>query len=283
MTAGAAAAEVSLGGLARFGVMYNEGAAPESRLEHRFRLNIDAEATSDGGLTLGVRQRLQADDGSDGVNGTGGVATFNSPRFYAKTGSLEVGVGNTFGAVDSTPGLYVGSVGINGLGWANVVTNFGSDTYTSAGAGRNGVEVIYSAGSIGAHLSYSDLGGLQRTEAHLSFATGDWTFAVAGSNSDAPGDAEFVVTAGGKVGSFSVGLAAAQSVAGDNSITLGGDFSVGSATTVTAYVASDEAQVDKEAYGVGFVYDMGGGTSLRGGVAATHGTNRADLGVQFSF
>ena len=69
-TAGVAAADVTFGGYGRFGVMYSSAAGPngiaqtfgddgtgDSSLDitSRFRLQIDATAESDAGVTFGAR------------------------------------------------------------------------------------------------------------------------------------------------------------------------------------------------------------------------------------
>ncbi len=278
-----------MSGLARFGILYTENAVPETRLESRFRLNIDASAEADGGLTFGARVRLQADDAGTAA----GVLGTNAPRFTMSAGGLTVGAGNILGAINSMPGLYGGTVGLSGLGFSNVVTNFGSDTYSSTGIGRNGVEVIYSMGDLGVHLSHSDsisnIGSppvatsITRTALSVSYAVSSWTLALGYQDSDLVTDAEWVATVGGAIGAANVGFAFAQAYNGNNSMTLSGSFAVGAATTVTAYFAKDEGQVDDTAYGIGVVHNLGGGASVRGGFASTHGTNRADLGVQFNF
>jgi len=303
-TAGVAAADVSFGGYGRFGVMYVEGAAQETTLESRFRMNIDASTESDAGVKFGARVRMQADDASatDFTGATkayGGNAGLNGARFYVSAGGLEVAAGNIYGALDSMPGLYAGSLGISGLGWANIVTNFNSATYDSTGAGTNGVEVIYSAGAFGAHLSYTEADGfdfaadptdplwtetfVERTELAVSYSMNGWTVAAGFQDSDAATYAEWVLTAGGKVGNVGLTLAVAQDNNSNTSATLTGEFAVGAATTVTAYVAMDEAQVDEEAYGIGVSHSLGGGASIIGGVVEMHGQTRADLGVKFNF
>ncbi|CUH64574.1 Porin [Thalassovita gelatinovora] len=277
-TAGVAAADVSFGGYGRFGILYIDGATPETRLESRFRMNIDATTESDGGVTFGARVRMQADDAGTAA----GVAGLNAPRFYVTTGGLTVAAGNILGALDSMPGIYAGSLGLSGLGYSNVVTNFNSVTYDSTGNGNNGAEIIYSAGAFGAHLSYGD-STIDRTELAVSYSMNGWTVAAGFQDSDAATYAEWVLTAGGKVGNVGLGLAVAQDNNSNTSATLSASFAVGAATTISAYAAMDEAQVDESAYGIGVSHSLGGGVSIVGGVVDTHGTTRADLGVKFNF
>jgi hypothetical protein len=89
-----------------------------------------------------------------------------------------------------------------------------------------------------------------------------------------------LVTAGGKVGDFGVGIGYAD-VGGETKMTLNGSATFG-ATTVSAYIASEES-ADENPMGLGIKHDLGG-ASLVGGVARTvDATTRADIGVSFSF
>ena len=245
-------------------------------IDQRFNIDVNGSMESEGGLTFGAKVRMRAEEAGD--NGT--VMTMNGARYFVSAGGMELAVGNIYGAIDSMSGLYAGSVGLTGLGWGNVVSNFGSQTYSSRGAGVNGVELIYSVGDLSLHLStVKDA----NTEVAVGYAMNGVNVAVAFSNSDADADAEWVATIGTKLGGVGVGLAAAQSVAGNTSMTLSGSFAAGAATSVNVYLANDEGQAEETAYGIGVVHQLGGGASVRGGFANTHGINRADLGVQFNF
>ena len=253
-----------------------DAVANATTIDQRFNVDINGSAASDNGLSFGAKVRIRSDESGD--NGT--AAAMNGPRFFVSASGMELAVGNIYGAIDSMPGLYSGTVGLTGLGFSNVASNFGSQTYASSGAGVNGVELMYSAGDLGLHVSTVKNAA---TEVAVSYAMGDMKVALGYSNTAVATNAEWVVSAGTKVGTIGVNLVAAQTVAGNNSMTLSGSFAAGAATTVNVYVASDEGQTDKNAYGLGVVHNLGGGTSVRGGVANTHGTNRADLGVQFNF
>ena len=92
-TAGVAAADVTFGGLGRFGVLYTEGAADEWSLESRFRLIVTGTAESDNGLSFGAQIRYQANEhrqsittGTTTTNQSNG-AGFNTPRFWVTSGS----------------------------------------------------------------------------------------------------------------------------------------------------------------------------------------------------
>ena len=87
----------------------------------------------------------------------------------------------------------------------------------------------------------------------------------------------------GSFGPVAVTLASADNGTAGDHITLAGRFDVGAATNVEVYVA-DADNFANTSYGVDFNHDLGGGTSLRGGIASLSSDNiRADLGVRFNF
>ena len=89
-TAGVAVADVKVSGYARFGALYNDGVAAgadEINTASRLRLQFDATTETDGGLTLGVRQRFQTEENAGGATG-------NGARFFATTGGLTIAMGN---------------------------------------------------------------------------------------------------------------------------------------------------------------------------------------------
>ena len=250
--------------------------ASDTLITSRFRMNIDASTETDSGVTFGVRVRVQQDDGNTNA--------FNAARFYAKSGGLELGVGNIYGVIDNMAGLYSGSVGLTGLGWGNVVSNFGSLAYSSTGAGSAGTkeaaEVIYSMGDYGFAVATDGTD----TEYGVSATMSGWTVAVSASDTDTAANAEWVATLGGKIGGVALGLATAEAVNGNSSTTVSAAFDVAAATSVTVYYNDDEANtVEDKSYGLGFVHGLGGGTSLRGGVVSVNDRTFADFGVLFNF
>jgi outer membrane protein OmpU len=283
-TAGMAVADVKLSGLGRFGVLYIENAAQETRLEQRFRLTIDGSTEADGGIKFGARIRMQADDTATDST----VARLNAPRFTVSAGGLTLGVGNIFGALDATSGAYAGGqFGLSGLNWANVVTNFGSDTYSSAGLGRNGVELIYTMGDFTAHISNSTK-GFDRTELVLAYTFSGITVTGGYLDSDRANDTDWLLSAAGTFAGFGVALAVAEDNEGDMSAALAGSYKIGAATKVGAFIAYDEnfsnvVGRDDTAFGFEVEHSLGGGATIVGGYSTDHGLARADLGVTFNF
>lgn len=281
-TASVAAADVKLGGYGRFGIIYVEDAARETSIESRFRLNIDGTTTADNGVTFGARVRMQADDIT--ATGDAGAAGLNGARFYATSGGLTVAAGNIYGAIDSMPNLYHGSVGLSGLGYADVITNFGADDYQSTGNGVNGVEVIYEADMFTIHASYSDPSArAERLAVAGSASFMGYTIALGYQDSDTDNDVEFIGIVGGEVGPVSLSAGYAQDQGGEASYVVSAAAEVAMGIEVKAYYTRDENQADEDAYGIGASYGLGGGASIRGGVADRHGNMAADLGVFFSF
>ena len=289
-TAGVAAADVSFGGLGRFGVVYTEGATDEWSLESRFRLIVTATAESDNGLSFGAQIRYQANEHSHTYNSTGG---FNTPRFWVTSNGFTVSVGQVLGAIENMPNMYTGTIGLTGLGFANAVYNFAADGYTSGGAGSQGVDVLWSGGAWGVHLSHSWQGeqgnagnGItaDRTALMVSYAFGNWT--IAGAYQDGQSsDTEWVLTTGANFGNWDVSFNVADN-GGDLKYGVGFNYQATATTFIRGYLNHDEGLAGgsgDENYGVGFQHRMGGGTFLEGGIADTGGTARADLGLRFSF
>ena len=310
-TAGVAAADVTFGGYGRFGVIYVEGATNETTITSRFRLQIDATAESDNGITFGARARIQQDNDGDsnGANlgedaaSVGGTfrndrieTGINGIRYFARSGGLEVGVGNIYGAIDSMPGMYPVELGLTGLSYDYIINGAGaySATYDSDGngaAGRNGVEVLYAMGDLKAHLSYSELDLVannndlegERIEGYLAYTFSGWTVALGLQDSDNAGDTELALTVGGNVGVADLTFGYADNGTNGDAFAITAAFDIGAATRLTAVVLDQESYTDT-VYGVGVTHDLGGGTSLRGGIQNNaSGNTVADLGVRFNF
>jgi len=256
-------------------------------VHNRFTLNIDGKTTIDSGAELFARVRVRGGS-SAGEGGTTSASGVSAPRVGMSTGGLTLAVGNINGALESTPGLYSGAVGLTGLGWGNLPVNGSAagswfwDSFSSAGGGANGVEVIYSAGDMGVHVSHSEVS--DQTSAHISYAFGDWTAALAVLD-DGDGEEATLVTLGGSLGSANVGLKYADVDDGADSsdaTTVWASFDVASGTTVTGYFTSIDNGATDDSFGLGFTHSLGGAT-LAGGVASIDDTTRADLGVRFGF
>ncbi|MEP4195038.1 MAG: porin [Aliishimia sp.] len=282
-TAGMAAAEINFGGSARFGLVYNDATGAEELVVHnRLTINIDGTAETDSGLEFFGRVRIRSDNRGVAPTASG----VSAARVGVRTGGFTLATGNINGAWESTPGLYDGSVGLTGLSWGNVLGNnsaagaFSWDSFSSAGAGSNGIEVIYSAGDLGLHVSHSDSN--DRTAAHISYSFGDWTVALAAQESETAGEDFVGLTVGGSIGAADLGLAIGD-IDGDDAVRINGSFEVASGTTITAYATALDGAGINDAFGIGFTHSLGGATLAGGWSNTTADTNVADFGVRFNF
>ena len=269
-----AAVEKTLAGIV--GTAAVEAIASDTLITSRMHLVINASTESDSGVTFGATVKVQQDNGNTNA--------FNAARFYAKTGGLELAVGNIYGVIDNMAGLYAGTVGLTGLGFSNVVSNFKDMGGSSTGAGsagtREAAEIMYSMGDYGFAVSTDGTD----TEYGVSATVSGWTVALSASDTDTAVNAEWVATVGGSIGGVTVGLATAEAVNGNSSSTVSAKFDVAAATSVTVFYNDDEANtVDDKSYGLGFSHGMGGGTSLVGGIASVNDQTIADFGVLFNF
>lgn len=285
----------------------------ETTLTSRLRLQIDMSTETDGGVTFGARYRVQAEN----RDGTPGVGGFNGARFYVTSGGFTLGVGNIIGAFEGAAGLYLNTtsagIGIDGSGFGNLAANmagvnFNWDAYSSAGAGVNGVEVMYRAGNFSAHISHSSgtsrsgnvtTRGENNTAINVSYTFGDWTIAAAHNSEDraAAGlgrdrDLTFVSVQGdlgvAKIAaSYAKGHDYLAAGVDSNKFVLAGYFDVGAATTIAAYVSSEDSPgraTDGTGYGIDVTHDLGGGVSLVAGLnEASNDVTTFQAGAHFRF
>lgn len=317
-TAGVAAADINFGGYGRFGVRYDESrAAPVSStvIVSRFRMNIDGDATTDGGVRFSARVRLQADD--DRANGEANAGGLNGARFSVEYEGLRVDVGNAAGAIDNLPNYYGNEPGLTNFVGQYSGADYSFAGYSSGGAGNNAVYARYAVGDFAVAASYDDqvaggagtsssaYNGEDRYDIHVAYSFGNITAALAYGATDASVNTVkqdmTVLSLGGSWGAFSGTLfvgdetvdsgltagGAADLTLSDTFYGLSGAFDVSSATTITASYGDGSGTGDTQAYGLGVIHDLGGGVSLRGGVGSTKtggvSNTIADFGAQFSF
>lgn len=303
-TAGMAAADVTLSGSGRLGIVYNganTAAAPgagssKTKVERRMTINIDGSGSTDGGLEFGGRIRLRSDEG----DAAGGVSSSN---VFVGNDTWRITVGNTDGALLNRVGYYQGSVGLTGLHWANLSFNIGSNrfylnSFSSRGNSGDVVRLDFNVGGFGVSLSTDSSGDFASNGSEdaiaVSYNFGDWTVA-AGHAKDANGaglDATSLSVVG-SIGDFGVGLGYTDLKTVGAKVTVSGSYSFGD-TTITGFVANTDEDVAGSAgipavggsdteYGLGFTYSLGGAT-LAGGISRNFSEDTmADLGIRFGF
>jgi outer membrane protein OmpU len=292
LTAGVAAADVKFNGYARYGIKYTESTlnnpvVDETDITSRYRLSIDIETETDGGISLQARVRLQASDG--------GVATLNGARFSASASGLRVDIGNIAGAIDNLPNYYGYEIGLTDFIGQYNGNDFGFDNYSSTGAGQNGIYARYAFGAFAVAASFSDDGvNDEELGIHVAYTGANYGVALGyasgtiGNVAVGLDDDMIVLTGNYDFGTVDVTGFYADSDGDDTSYGLSANIEVGAATSIqVAYGDGDSADVlgenTDQAYGIGFKQNLGGGAFLRGGVGVRDDATIADLGVRFDF
>ena len=274
LSAGVAAADVSVSGDGRMGVRQLAETGADLLFSSRIRIAFSASGETDGGLSFGGG--IRADNASGGASGTAG-SVFIEGAFGKLT------MGDVDGAAQQATG-HVSGVGYTGLGDLNESTFLGGgedptalyeystgdlSVYVSAGQQEQsdelGLGVAYSFGNIGVGLGYETEDGaapfdnIDHTVVTVSAGFGDATVKVL------------------------FGSASGDSVDGDQSA-VSIDYVAG-ATTITAFYADDEELGGAEAMGLGVAYDLGGGAALKAGYASNETISESgyEIGITMSF
>ncbi|CUH42504.1 porin [Ruegeria atlantica] len=274
-------------------------------LVSRFRLNIDGTAETDGGVEFSARVRLQADE--DSGNGEANEAGLNGARFSVIYGGLRVDAGNVAGSFDNLANYYGNEPGLESFIGQYSGVDYSFLGYSSTGSGANAVFFQYAVGDFAFGASYDQatvaLDGVpqdaDRWDISATYNFNNITAALAygqtkaNVNSSSEKQSLTVLTLGGEWGNFSgtVFVADDDVVNADENGTAYGlslAYTFGAATTITFAYGDGSADDDTRNLGIGAIYDLGGGASLRGGVGEAKtgdqdGSIRADFGAQFNF
>ena len=279
-TTGFAAAEVTLSGDARMGIISNFDNAltttiNESDLQFtsRARVKFTLSGSTDGGLEFGASFRAQ--DAAAASSGTAG-SVFISGAF----GKLSMG--DVDDAANSAIGQ-VSGVGLTGLGDLNEVSYI---------AGGNDPTALYeyATGDLTIYASVTNPtipASVVAYSVAAKYALGDYTVALGYEDNDA-GTTHIIA---GATATF--GAATVKAIYGSSNGVVNGDqyaLSVdykADALTVTAFYSNKNLPTVsvQEAYGLGASYDLGGGASVVGGYSHNETTNADafDVGVAMSF
>jgi len=307
-----AAAEVSLSGTARMGIISNfsdnvvaNGDESDVVFSSRVRVIFTLSGETDSGLSFGAS--IRADNAAAGASGDAGEV-FISGAF----GKLSMG--DVDGAAQMATG-HVAGVGYTGL------SDLNESTFLGAGTGATDPTALYeySAGdftfylsaanpqfengtattratdltaiAIGAKYTFGDYSvglGYEKLDGFRAAAVGINAFPQV-DNTDLD---HIVLKLSANVAGFNV-----QGLVGQADGTLSGGvlnnakqyaMSVGytvDAISATAFYTDDSALGGTTAYGLGASYDLGGGAALVGGIVENVDTKESafDLGVTMSF
>ncbi|MGL4309587.1 MAG: porin [Paracoccaceae bacterium] len=269
LTAGVAAAEVSVSAKTRMGVVYDgEDAAYSSRV----RVIFSGEGETDGGLTFGFEVR-------NDQSGVGNTANGDS-TVWLKGAFGKLVMGDTGNAADILVGQ-VSGVGYTGLGDYNEIGWLGKDV--------TGAYYEYAAGNLTFGLGLGQTIDTNLNAADddfasvaVKYAAGDYSVAL--GYEDNATDDELSLSGSAAFDPVTVKAKIVdRDSAADMAIALSVDYAVNSATTVTAFATQNQDFADNDTFGIGASYDLGGGASLLGGIVDNGTDTIADLGVQLNF
>lgn len=318
MSAGFAAADMSVSGNGRMGIVSSDG---NSTFSSRVRLAFKGSGTTDAGLEFGGSAR--ADNASGAAAGTSGSVFISGAFGKISMGDVDSGDNAAVGQLSSVGFAGVGSG--NSIGYAADGGLLASDSEDLAGTDGAKVLYTYSAGALAVsassgQLSNSDAGIHQAYGLGVSYTAGAVTLAAGyGSNSIEVTDGPIE----GATGTITDVTAAVTYAMGDTTfkaiyqnklanvtfededVDLGSAVSMGvsvdheiDAITLTAYTISTNISDDSGFFdvsvgrmGVGVSYDLGGGAKLKAGWAqlealdgeTTSSVSAMDVGLNFSF
>ncbi|WP_439143350.1 porin [Planktotalea sp.] len=268
--AGVASADVTVGGNAFMGVIYNAGDATtvaSTDVAHSVRVTFGASVETDAGVTFGASSRItESNNGNNGQMEHGQV--------NMSSGGFTLRVGATHGAMRNTARVTT-YLGFNRGG---VVGNDNSTANTQTDGGNN-VLVMYSMGDLTLAASTDAAGNAQ--EVGVAYTMNGFTLGLgANADNDAATDTEWMFKAGYNGGNYAanIGLNSdndavvtfSYDISDATALAIGAEFSTANGTTTTDYM------------GVQVSHDLGG-ASLVGTLGQNNSVTVAGLGVSFGF
>ncbi|MCI2400179.1 porin [Aliiroseovarius subalbicans] len=271
MTAGVAAAEVTLSGSANFGLKYNEDITASPLGDRDLWAHSEADLTiamsgeTDNGLTFGASFTV-----------TAGASTVGAQTVWISGGFGTLSVGDVDNAIDAVVG------GLADLGFDGI----GIDDPAETHIGTSGAVALYE-GTFGDftvaashNLDMTPTPLLSEWAIAAAYSFGDYT--ISAGVEEAGGDTLYAVGVGATFGDIAVNARyAANDTANTDSFGLNAAYTMG-AVTISAGYGVDNNTGD-ESYGLGASYDLGGGAAIAGAVGQVNGFMVADLGVTMSF
>lgn len=289
-----AVAEVNFSGYGRFGFVYDgRFARGSTRLDQRFRLNIDGTAQTDRGFRFGVRIRLQMDEDSDGA----AVPTqLNAPGFQMSLEGIAIRLGNIPGVFDEDSTIRFSGYEPGLIEQISQHSNFLGPyvQYDSVGTSVKGFSLRRDFGNLtvmGAYYSQVDepdgAGFGDNYEFGLAYDLGSVTVGAAyGVQKARGGDIDyFAANAYGATGdlkySFLIGY---DDIGGKVSYGMSGRYRTSAVTQLVASLSAGGADYLQETFGVGFDHSLGGGVRMLGMIGRANGGDViGDFGVRFDF
>jgi len=304
-TGGMAAADVTMSGSARFGVVYNSAmeaaGASKTKVEKRMRLTFNGSGETDSGLNFGMVIRVESNEN----DGAGAASNISGAGVHMGNDMFKISVGNTNGAmVQRFSDFAHGNIGLTGTTWSNISFNMGNSNWTlasfSSGGGGDAdvVRLDINAGDFGASISTDSSGDHLSNDSEdalsISYNMGDWKLGL-GMADETNGTKVTRASVTGSVGDLGMQVSYTDKEDLGSKVVLAGSYSMSSNTSLTGFVANTSeatsgsigiggvAGTQDTEYGLGFSHSLGG-ASLKGGVSQNWtGETMADLGVSFGF
>jgi outer membrane protein OmpU len=262
-SAGFAAAEVTVSGAARMGLVYN---GTDTLFSSRVRVSFGMTGTTDGGLEFGASVRN--DQSGQGNTANGDSTVYISGAFGKLT------MGDTGNAADALVGQ-VSGVGYTGLGDTNEI-GFLATTKT-------GALYEYSTGGLTFALGSAQTNALVGDVVSLAVKYSTDAFSVALGYEDDTIGQQVSLLGSATFGAATVKLKLAdRDTFADMAAALSVDYTTGAAT-ITAFATDNVDFLGTDTLGLGVAYDLGGGAKMVGGVVDNGANTVADLGLTFSF
>jgi outer membrane protein OmpU len=290
LSAGVAAADVTISGDGRMGILYDNATAAGAALPagtrtlaftSRIRVAFTVAGETDGGVAFGGT--IRADNAAAGALGQAGSV-------FVSFGGMELRMGDVDGAAERVVGD-LHEVGLTGLSTLN------ETTYLSNGAAgvRSAARFTYSVDGLTASISSDNPRTGARTMAiGFGYAASGFNVGIGYEASSpagvGPNSRHIIATAGYSMDGYAVRLIAGRLTTGgvnSNQFGISGSATF-DATTVAAFARRDFAR--NRHVGIGAEYSLGGGAFLEGGIvntkfnaAGTRSRTQADFGVRFAF
>lgn len=266
LSAGIAAAEVSVGGDGRMGIRQLADGADDLLFSSRIRISFSASGETDAGLSFGGSTRV--DHGAGGANGTAGSV-------FVEGSFGKLSMGDVDGAAQQATG-HVSGVGYTGLGDLN------ESTFLSGGDDPTAL-YEYSTGDLSFYVSAGQQNMTDEMSVGVSFGFSGVTVGLGYETDNVITDDHIVAKVSAEFGDATI-----QALYGDagpaSQWALSLDYSFGM-TTATAFYTDDSELGGAEAWGLGAAYDLGGGATLAGGYVSNETINAHgfELGIKMSF
>ncbi len=271
LLAGAAAADVSLSGYGRMGIIYTGGVGAATY--SRFRLSITGSTETDGGLSFGAWARIQSTQ--VGPTGSGVSAAVSGHSVWVSNGTMTLTMGNTGGAVAAAANIWGCGVGFAGSCADLADNSFGNHTSNSSTSGGiNQVRLDFTLGS--ANVSISGGNG-NNTEIAANFSMGTATVG-AGYALDATTPTTWL-NISFDAGSATLGLRTAMNSTGTGYIAHV-TYGTGNGS-LYGYAGTNLSGATT--YGAEYSTSLGGGVTASVALWSLGGTSFASAGAQFNF